>query len=107
MRLFIAINLSAEIKRRIAADITSFKKNINCDLKWIKAVNMHITFKFLGDIKRKSIEVIIEKIKLVSERTQQQSARSGGIAAFPCLDYPKDFTKSFIAFNCDIISNVF
>ncbi len=52
MRTFIAVEISEEIKEQIYSFITKTGKELeNNKIKWVEKENLHITLKFLGEIK--------------------------------------------------------
>lgn len=66
MRLFIAINFPAGIKRNIRNNIQdlilAYPK-----ISWTKTENIHLTLKFLGSVDEKKISVISDAIKNITE----------------------------------------
>ncbi|HAX62290.1 MAG TPA: RNA 2',3'-cyclic phosphodiesterase, partial [Elusimicrobia bacterium] len=62
MRLFIAVNIRAETKDKIAGIQSVFKKN--CDgIKWTSPENLHLTLKFLGEVDDNKKDLISEKLR--------------------------------------------
>lgn len=72
MRLFIAIPLPPHIKQYLNQIINSFKK-YDLDANFVKADNLHITLKFLG-------EVSVEKIPLIEKILNETSKKFSSIA---------------------------
>jgi 2'-5' RNA ligase len=66
-RLFIAINLPENIKKRIEADIRGFKQFLEADLRgeirWLPPENWHLTITFLGYQPDQALEPILKSIK--------------------------------------------
>ncbi|MFW6287174.1 MAG: RNA 2',3'-cyclic phosphodiesterase [bacterium] len=90
MRLFIAINLTDEIKDDINNQLIDLKRELSTfSLKWVKAENMHITLKFLGDVSEDKLKILYNKMDQAAEIIKQQSVKTGEIAAFPHLGYPR------------------
>lgn len=54
MRIFIALNLSPEIKR-IIIDSTQPLKKLT-EIKWVKEENLHITLNFLGELSKTELD---------------------------------------------------
>jgi len=64
-RIFIAINLSDEIKKQLV----QFQKNWpDLPARWLKKETLHITLGFLGNRNEKEVEKIFEAIKRVGDR---------------------------------------
>ena len=60
MRLFVAVDLSDEVRDRMENVLKTFK-----DFKGVKAVekeNLHITLMFLGEVPDRRVEIIKEKL---------------------------------------------
>lgn len=89
MRLFISINLPANLKDALSNRLSNFKKETLNDIRWVKEENWHITLKFLGEIEEERVEKIKEKITYVARNNRQQSIRFSRIAAFPSLENPR------------------
>lgn len=50
MRLFIALNLTAELRARIAADVLTPLRAQLPDVRWVREETLHITLAFLGEL---------------------------------------------------------
>jgi 2'-5' RNA ligase len=48
LRLFVAVNLSPEIRERLAAAQEHLRR-ARADVSWVRPENMHVTLKFLGE----------------------------------------------------------
>lgn len=57
MRVFISLELPDEVKKNIDKSIAELKKT-EAKVKWVKAENLHITLKFLGELKQENFEGI-------------------------------------------------
>ena len=63
-RLFVAINLSDEIKNTLVEKQEELKLNFDTDpVKWVSKKNLHVTLSFLGSLKENKIDLITEKLK--------------------------------------------
>lgn len=58
IRCFIAIELPVEIKDELTRIIKILRENIPEGIRWIPADNIHLTLKFLGDVKVDHIDLI-------------------------------------------------
>ena len=54
MRLFIAVNLPSEIRGRVAS-VQDRLRHTQADVSWVRAENIHITVKFLGETEEKRL----------------------------------------------------
>jgi len=67
-RVFIAINLPAEIKRELANFQSKWPE---LPVRWVRLENLHITLAFLGYL---SDEELVEVLKITKEAAQRNSA---------------------------------
>jgi 2'-5' RNA ligase len=90
-RLFLALNLPAEIKAKLANLIIKLQKgNKNKPIKWVTDDNFHLTLHFLGDTKEERIPELIQKLEPIISGYQILNFQlSSKIDAFPNLADPK------------------
>ena len=62
IRSFFAIELPEDIRRYIEGDIVSRLKKVPAKVKWVARENMHLTVRFLGEISRRKVDEIVEKM---------------------------------------------
>ncbi len=87
MRCFIAIDIPENIKDAIAGFIEKYGLNLK-GIRWIPAENVHLTLKFLGDIKEDLIPEIQKRLALICTRIDVFNINIRGAGAFPNLKYP-------------------
>lgn len=82
IRCFIALNLPAEIKGRLA-ELEARLKEARADVSWVKPENVHLTLKFLGGVEE-------ARVPLVKRAVQEGLCREGplvltlaGLGVFP------------------------
>lgn len=81
MRLFVALELSPEVRGTIAALIRELKPHDDT-WKWTRAENLHITLKFVGETPAEQLDGIIAALKHVPfERPVEMRFR--GVGFFP------------------------
>ncbi|NOZ63108.1 MAG: RNA 2',3'-cyclic phosphodiesterase [Calditrichaeota bacterium] len=90
IRTFIAVEIPQEIRNQIASFQTELKKN-GGKVAWVRAENMHLTLKFLGDTEEKLIDEIGEKLKTAVQGKEPFRIRVKGIGAFPNFDRARVF----------------
>lgn len=88
MRAFISINLSSEIKETIGKLISSLSK-IKPNERFIKADNLHITLKFLGETQIQKIEDIYLSISNQLKGYGGFQCSIKGMGGFPNIKSPK------------------
>jgi 2'-5' RNA ligase len=87
MRCFIAIDMSENIKNAIAGVIEKCGLNAK-GIKWVPVRNVHLTLKFLGDVKEDRIPEIEKGLALICVRHDVFNINIRGAGAFPNFKYP-------------------
>ncbi len=88
MRAFIAIELPLEIKDALRLLQEQLKAS-RADVKWVEPKNIHLTLKFLGEIKE---ETSTEVKKIIAETAKENpnfQARISSAGAFPKTGFPR------------------
>jgi 2'-5' RNA ligase len=90
MRLFIAIDFPKNIKEKLAAKVTILKK---CDLaaKWVNIDNLHLTLKFLGDVKEDNLDKIKNIITKAAKQFKPLEVNLVNFGFFPNEKRPRVF----------------
>ena len=87
MRSFIAIDLPAGLKSSISG-VTHSVSGSSWGIRWVPVENMHLTLKFLGEIKDDLIAAIEMKLMVICGRYQPLAIDIKGVGAFPNLRNP-------------------
>ena len=90
LRTFIAIQLSAELKRHISDLQAEFKRQAPelRGLSWVNPEGIHLTLRFLGDIEESQVEAITSVLrtaaapKQTAETQREEMVTKISIAAF-------------------------
>jgi 2'-5' RNA ligase len=77
LRCFISIELPEALKGEIAS-LTEDLRDAGADARWIKAENLHLTLKFLGNIPEETLPGIEESLKK-AVRTHMRFKLTGGL----------------------------
>jgi len=88
LRSFIAIELDETVKSALAELQQEFKE-YRADVKWVKPDNIHLTLKFLGNIKEESAEKIIKIMEKVCGQYNPFNLNIKGVGMFPNLRAPR------------------
>jgi len=64
LRLFIAIELTSEIRRSLAAFLTELRGKLP-KTKWVRAENLHVTLKFLGEVEPVRLQAIEQTLSTI------------------------------------------
>jgi len=74
--------VSSGLSAEIGGCIEDLKRT-NADISWVRAANLHITLKFLGDTEEDRIRAIEEGLARVSGVCRSFSLRFSGVGTFP------------------------
>jgi RNA 2',3'-cyclic 3'-phosphodiesterase len=88
IRCFIAIELPAEIKDELARIIKILRENIPDGIRWIPVDNIHLTLKFLGDVKIDHIDLIKNVITKSVNSIPPFKISLTKVGAFPNITRP-------------------
>ncbi len=88
IRTFIAIKLPEKILSSVKEIQNGFKSQ-GIRAKWVKVENIHITIKFLGDIKITDVEKIIRSITLAAKESKPITLSVKGAGVFPGVKRPR------------------
>jgi 2'-5' RNA ligase len=87
MRSFIAIDIPAGIKSSIDSVIRTVSGDAR-GILWVSTENIHLTLKFLGDVRDDLVPEIEKRLKLIGKRNQSFSVGIRGAGAFPSFRNP-------------------
>jgi RNA 2',3'-cyclic 3'-phosphodiesterase len=88
LRLFIAVNVPADVRSRLYADMAALRASAH-GVTWVKQEHLHITMKFLGERPDNEMHAIEAALQDATTRFSAFPLRLGGIGAFPSLDRPR------------------
>lgn len=88
MRAFIALNLPKKERQRIHRAARTLRDE-ELPVRWVDPDNMHITLKFLGDVRGDRVAAIEETVARVAESTAPFSLVLTGFGAFPTIRRPR------------------
>lgn len=82
MRLFLAINLPAEVQREMAAATMPLRECVP-EISWVNESRLHLTLKFLDEQPAERVNEIQTALADVAGRHREFLMTLGGIGAFP------------------------
>ncbi|MDX1646722.1 MAG: RNA 2',3'-cyclic phosphodiesterase [Longimicrobiales bacterium] len=88
MRLFIGLKLPKKQKIRIHRAARPLRDD-GLPVRWVDPGNLHVTLKFLGQVRRDLIPQIAEIMSRVASSTKAFSTQIGGFGAFPTVRRPR------------------
>ena len=65
MRLFIACELPADVRKSLAGIASGFSSG-SARMKWVEEENLHVTMKFLGDVPDGKVEKVKDALGVVA-----------------------------------------
>jgi 2'-5' RNA ligase len=89
IRAFIAVDLPQDIKMELDKLIASFRPASGGGIRWVRAENLHITLRFLGDIDREEVPGLAENIKKNVDGFGRFDLAISGLGGFPNLQRPR------------------
>jgi len=88
MRIFIALELPESVRERLG-QLQGKLKGTESRMKWVDTSLIHLTMKFLGEIKEKNLEKVIQTARNVAGRFFVFKLRIGEVGAFPNFSSPR------------------
>ncbi|HKJ03793.1 MAG TPA: RNA 2',3'-cyclic phosphodiesterase [Longimicrobiales bacterium] len=88
MRLFIALNLNKKERQRVHRAARPLREE-ELPVRWVEEANLHLTLKFLGEVRPEQVPAVEEAMVRVGEGTAPFSMALGGFGAFPTIRRPR------------------
>jgi len=88
VRAFLALPLSDEQRREIDEKIETVRR-MGEPVRWVPPENLHVTFRFFGDVDRGLLEEIVRRVEPVAARSAPFPCALGAAGAFPDLRAPR------------------
>jgi 2'-5' RNA ligase len=88
MRLFLAINLSDQLRAGIAAAAAPLRAAAP-DVRWTSDAKLHLTLKFLGEQDEARLDEIVQTLQAVASRHTPTEVHVSGVGAFPSFRRPR------------------
>lgn len=88
MRLFIAINFPESLRERMV-EATSPLREEEFPVRWVDADQLHLTLKFLGDVKESRVDEVVDVMEQVGADFRPFEVGFERVGAFPSLRSPR------------------
>lgn len=88
VRLFVAVNLPAAVRNE-AYQAAAPLRDSRLPVRWVKADNLHVTLKFLGEVAPEQSGRIGSALVAGVRGVRAFSVAIGGIGAFPSMEHPR------------------
>ena len=92
IRTFVAVELPAEIRKRLAdtqSQLRGFMGRAEKAVRWSRADGVHLTLQFLGDVPPGSFDAILEAVRAGCAGALPVDLILGHIGAFPTVEKPR------------------
>lgn len=88
MRTFIAIDIPDELKEKIYNAFKNERQRVK-GVKWVEKENLHLTLKFLGEIKEEKIKEIEKILDEIPNKFRSFEVSLGELGGFPNFKNPR------------------
>jgi 2'-5' RNA ligase len=88
MRVFVGIDLDAEIRQKIARFLEGVS-GFAPEARWVHPETLHITLKFIGEQKPERVDAIVERLRSIESDVIE--IRVAGFGFFPTAKAPRVF----------------
>jgi 2'-5' RNA ligase len=91
IRAFIAIELPAELRKRMGEFQAGLKRPQQKFVKWVNPGSVHLTLKFLGNVKEKQLDSIKKELQDIAKESRTFSIATSETGCFPNLKRARVF----------------
>jgi 2'-5' RNA ligase len=95
MRAFLGIGLPAGVRDTISSAIETVR-GLRAPVSWVATENLHITLKFLGEMKPDQVRLVEETLRVVATGIPPFSLTAEGGGAFPGTRNPRVLWVAFL-----------
>ena len=88
MRIFIALELPESVRERLG-QLQGRLKGSGDSVRWVNPSLIHLTMKFLGEVKEENLEKVIRTARNVAARSSVIKVKLGEIGVFPNFPSPR------------------
>lgn len=89
MRLFVALEIPPEVRQNLATLLASFR-SITREPRWVRAENLHVTLKFLGEVAEAKVDAVRSALGVIRSNNVV-ALEFRGLGFFPNEKYPRVF----------------
>jgi RNA 2',3'-cyclic 3'-phosphodiesterase len=82
LRLFVAVNLPDQVKHRLGSILEELRA-FDLPIRWVDQDSLHITLKFLGEVKEPTDQVIKQALDVAVAGLNSFDVAIGGFGVFP------------------------
>ena len=90
LRTFIAVDIPSPIRQAIQQKTAALRQTLGARLvRWVAVENLHLTFKFLGDVSPENVKMLSRLLAAEAEPIHAFELQIGGLGSFPSLRRPR------------------
>ena len=89
MRLFIALNLTTELRARIAADVLTPLRAQQRNVRWVREETLHVTLAFLGELGEAEVHKAHTVVREIAATQAPFRVSLTGLGVFPTPARPR------------------
>ena len=97
MRLFVALNLPAEVRAAIHAAAEPMRRALPSGVAWAPVDKLHVTLQFLGDVDPSAIAPLREAVYGGGRRSNPLQLMATSLGAFPDMRRPRVLWAGIVA----------
>lgn len=88
IRTFIAVEIPDTVRKKLVRDIDALREHAPL-VKWAKPENLHLTLRFLGDVKENDLDELFDAVSDAVAESEPFALEIRGIGAFPNWRHPR------------------
>ncbi len=83
VRVFVAVGISAEAREQLTSVMERIRQDIPQGIQWANPDGMHLTLKFIGNIRASGVAPLLECLKPVAAEARPFPLQLAGLGMFP------------------------
>ncbi len=87
MRLFVAVNLKEDERRKLHKAAAPLRKS-GMPVRWVEPSALHLTLKFLGEVRPQNVDAVMDAVRAVAAKAVPHDVKLSGFGAFPTIRRP-------------------
>ena len=84
IRTFVALEMPVAVKRQVVS-VARHMSHLD-QMRWVRPEGVHLTLKFLGDVKENRVADIVSAVQQVASKFQSFALSTAGLGGFPRLE---------------------
>ena len=84
IRTFVALEMPVAVKRQVVS-VARHMSHLD-QMRWVRPEGVHLTLKFLGDVKENRVADIVSAVQQVASKFQPFALSTAGLGGFPRLE---------------------